>query len=135
VVGCRDGLKDPEASLVAQGFRYFLNLGMRHGFIAQCSEVIAFTARENLSGTKEQIPRADYPETSCRLQEGLQGEIGTSLPSAPLTLRLVLSAPEPVEGRDGEPFDFAHGSTLLTVPERSRREGRELVERQVEPSG
>jgi len=27
------------------------------------------------------------------------------------------------------PFDSAHGSTLLTVPERSRREGRELVER------
>ena len=32
--------------------------------------------------------------------------------------------------RDGEPFDFTHGSTLLTVPEQSRREGRELIERQ-----
>ena len=31
VVGCRDGLKDPEASLVGQGFRYFLNLRTIHG--------------------------------------------------------------------------------------------------------
>ena len=35
----------------------------------------------------------------------------------------------------GEPFDPAHGSTLLTVPDRSRREGREPVERRFFPMG
>ena len=30
-VGCRDSLKDPEASLVPQRFRYFLNLRTPHG--------------------------------------------------------------------------------------------------------
>jgi len=33
-------------------------------------------------------------------------------------------------GRGLPPFDFDHGSTSLTVPERSRREVREPVERQ-----
>jgi hypothetical protein len=33
MVGRRDGLKDPEAVLVAQGFRYFLNLRTVHELI------------------------------------------------------------------------------------------------------
>jgi hypothetical protein len=31
VLGCRDGLKNPEACFVGQGFRYFLNLRTVHG--------------------------------------------------------------------------------------------------------
>ena len=41
-------------------------------------------------------PRADYPETPCRLQQGLQVEIGTPFGTGRiLTLRLVLSAASP----------------------------------------
>jgi hypothetical protein len=45
VVGCRDGLKDPEASFVAQGFRYFLNLRTVHG--ATQSVVKSSSYRQN----------------------------------------------------------------------------------------
>jgi hypothetical protein len=40
VVSCRDSLKDPEAGLVGQSFRNFLDFGSLHRSITKCSGVV-----------------------------------------------------------------------------------------------
>lgn len=68
VVGCRNSLKDPEASLVGQRFRYFLNLGMVHGPISSVAKALLQGQNLTPSAPNFRKPVSEYFDICINLE-------------------------------------------------------------------
>jgi hypothetical protein len=95
------------------------------------------------AGTRRTLPRPRADHSGVfkgrsaprrgRAPQFLKSDL-TDLPSTPVPATLLRDAEQSRSVGNGEPFDFAHGSTLLAAPERSRREGLSSSNAKVERS-